>query len=177
MISVDVVVSTAGGVLAALAGVLAGGAVSNRSQTRQWLRAEQVRACADVLRESTKVLLELERASRKNRKQDVSWGPWNEVLATISIVGDQSIVDAAVRIDECFWPSSKKVDSLNVTDDEWLAIRNEIESRRLEFINTTRRVLGRSGRPLRQILGRPAEWQWAEFPLGDGPRASPQDPS
>jgi hypothetical protein len=163
VISVDVVVSATGGVLAALAGVLAGGAVSNRSQTRQWLRAEQVRACADVLRESTKVLLELERASRKNRKQDVDWGPWNEALATISIVADRTIVDAAVRIDECFWPSSMKVDSLSVSDAEWCAIREQIESRRLEFINSSRRVLGRSGPPVQQILGRPAEWQWKEL--------------
>jgi hypothetical protein len=78
------------------------------------------------------VLLELERASRKNRKQHVDWGPWSETLATISIVADQSIVDAAVRIDECFWPSSKKVDSLNIADAEWLAIRNQIEARHLE---------------------------------------------
>lgn len=163
MISVDVVVSTVGGVLAALAGVLAGGVVSNRSQTRQWLRAEQVRACADVLRESTKVLLELERASRKQRKQDVDWGPWNEALATISIVADRSIVNAAVRIDECFWPSSGKVDSLTVSDAEWFAIRDQIESRRLEFINISRRVLGRHGSPLQQILGRPDEWQRKEL--------------
>jgi hypothetical protein len=47
---------------------------------------------------------------------------------------------------------------LNVTDDEWFAMRNEIESRRLEFINTSRHVLGRSGPPLKQILGRPAEF-------------------
>jgi hypothetical protein len=177
MISVDVVVSAAGAVLAALAGVLAGGAVSTRAQTRQWLRAEQVRACANVLRESTKVLLELERASRKNRQQDVDWGPWNEALAAVSIVADQSIVDAAVQIDGCFWPSSRKVDSLNVADAEWLAIRNQIETRRLEFINTTRRVLGRSGPPLQQILGRPAEWEWPEFLEGKAPGAgnSPAD--
>lgn len=172
MISVDVFISTAGGILATLAGVVAGGAVSNRSQVQQWLRGEQVRACADVLRESTRVLLELERASRKNRKQDVNWGPWNEALATVSIVADQSIVDAAVRIDECFWPSSTKVDLLNVTDDEWFAMRDEIESRRLEFINTSRRVLGRSGPALKQILGRPAEWQWEELSARKPPRAS-----
>jgi hypothetical protein len=162
VISVDVVVSTAGGILATLAGVLAGGVVTNRAQTQQWLRGEQVRACADVLRESTKVLLELERARRKNRKQDVDWGPWNEALATTSVVAEQAVVDAAVRLDECFWPSSKKVDSLNVTDDEWRAMQDDIESRRLEFINTSRRVLRRSGPPLKQIVGRPSEWKWQE---------------
>jgi hypothetical protein len=80
MVPVDVIVSTAGGVLAALAGVLVGGMLGSRSQVQQWFRGEQVRACADVLRESTKILLEYERASRKHRKQQVDWGPWNESL-------------------------------------------------------------------------------------------------
>lgn len=81
------------------------------------------------------------------------WGPWNEALATISVVAGQSIADAAVRLDEGFWPSSKKVDSLDLADEEWFATRNEIESRRLELINVSRRVLGRSGPPLKQIVG------------------------
>ncbi len=42
--------------------------------TQQWFRGEQVQACADVLRESTKILLEFERANRKNRKQQVDPG-------------------------------------------------------------------------------------------------------
>jgi hypothetical protein len=48
-----VIVSTTGAIVAALAGVAAGAALTSRSQTRQWFRAEQVRACADILREST----------------------------------------------------------------------------------------------------------------------------
>ena len=48
MISVGIVVSTVGGVLAALAGVLAGGIITNRSQLLQWLRGSRrgrVRTC------------------------------------------------------------------------------------------------------------------------------------
>lgn len=170
MIPVDVIVSTAGGVLATLAGVLVGGLQGSRSQTQQWFRAEQVQVCADVLRESTKILLEFERAGRQNRKQQVDWGPWNEVLATISVVADQSIVDAAVRIDECFWDSSDPIDALNLGYDEWVAIRDRIELRRLEFINVSRRVLGRSGSPLQQILGRPAHWK----PIASSPAKPPE---
>lgn len=164
MIPVDVIVSTGGAIVAALAGVAAGAVLTGRSQTRQWFRDEQLRACADILRESTRILLEYEVASRKHRKQQVDWAPWNEALAVISIVGDQSIVEAAVRIDASFWPTSSRIDSLDVGDDEWGALRDHIESLRLDFINTSRRVLGRSGAPLQQILGRPTGWKWPGIP-------------
>jgi hypothetical protein len=160
MIPADVIVSTGGVIVAALAGVAAGAVLTSRSQARQWFRDEQVRACADVLRESTKIILEYEVASRKSRKQQVNWIPWNEALAVISIVGDQRIVRAAVRIDASFWPASSKIDSLSVTDDEWFTLRDHIEALRLDFINTSRKVLGRSGAPLQHILGRPANWIW-----------------
>jgi hypothetical protein len=160
MIPADVIVSTSGAIVAALAGVAAGAVLSGWTQTRHWFRGEQVRACADILRESTKILLEYEVASRKHRKQQVDWGPWNEALAVISVVGDQSIVDAAVWIDASFWATSSRIDSLDVSDDEWVELRSDIESRRLDFINTSRRALGRSGAPLQQILGRPSSWKW-----------------
>jgi hypothetical protein len=171
MTPVDVIVSTGGAIIAALAGVAAGAVLTGRSQTRQWFRDEQVRACADILRESTKILLEFEVAGRKHRKQQVEWVSWNEALAVISIVGHQSIVDAAIQIDASFWLTSSRIDSLDVDDDEWFELREHIESLRLEFINISRRVLGRSGTPLRQILGRPARWVWPGIP---GPISSPE---
>lgn len=179
MIPVDVIVSTGGAIVAALAGVAAGTMLTGRSQTRQWFRDEQVRACADILRESTKILLDYEVASRKHRKQQVDWVPWNEALAVISIVGDQDIVDAAIRIDASFWPTSSRIDSLDVGDEEWIALRDHIESLRLDFINTSRRVLGRSGAPLQRILGRPTGWKWPGTPSptpgsdGSGPSSQP----
>ena len=176
MIPVDVIVSTAGVIVAGLGGVAAGAVLTGRSQTRQWFRDEQVRACADILRESTRILLEYEVASRKHRKQQVDWVPWNEALAVISIVGGQNIVDAAVRIDASFWPTSSRIDSLDVGDDEWLALRDHIESLRLDFINTSRMVLGRSGEPLQQILGRPADWKWPGVPPSS-PRSEGSEPS
>lgn len=176
MIPVDVIVSTSGAIVAALAGVAAGAVLSGRSQTRQWFRDEQVRACADIMRESTKVLLEYEVASRKHRKQQVAWVSWNEALAVISIVGDQGIVDAAVWIDESFWSTSSRIDSLDVSDDEWTVLRGNIESRRLDFINTSRRVLGRSGAPLQQILGRPSTWKWPGIPSSVAGSEPPSQP-
>jgi hypothetical protein len=158
MIPVDVIVSAAGGVLAALAGVLVGGALGSRSQTRQWFREQQVQACADILRESTKILAEFEQASDKHRHIKVDWNPWNESLAIISIVAEREVIDSANRIDEFFWTASLEIDDRKITDERWFALRREAESRRLEFVNTSRQVLGRSGPSLGQILGRPAWW-------------------
>jgi hypothetical protein len=158
MVPVDVIVSAAGGVLAALAGVLVGGALGSRSQTRQWFRDQQVQACADILRESTKILAEFEQASGKHRRVEVDWNPWNGSLATISIVAEREVIDSANRIDEFFWTTSVEIDDLKVTDKRWFELRGEAESRRLEFVNISRRVLGRSGPSIGQILGRPAWW-------------------
>ena len=57
----------------------------------------------------------------------------------------------------------RPIAAVTVSDDEWFAIREQIEARRLEFINISRRVLGRHGPLLQQILGRLEEWQWKEF--------------
>jgi hypothetical protein len=158
MITVDVIVSAAGGVLAALAGVVVGGALGSRSQSRQWFRDQQVQACADILRESTKVLSEFEQASGKHRPIKVDWNPWNEALAIISIVAEREVTDAANRVDEFFWTTSLEIGDLRVAGKRWFELRREAESRRLEFINISRRVIGRSGPSLEQILGRPSSW-------------------
>jgi hypothetical protein len=59
----DVVLSTVGGVLATLVGVLVGGAISSRAQTRHWTLTTQAEACAGVLREYAQVSLALTQAS------------------------------------------------------------------------------------------------------------------
>jgi len=53
------ILTTVGAVLTTLLGVLVGSAVSNRSQIRQWSRDRQADACAQVLRESSNVMIEL----------------------------------------------------------------------------------------------------------------------
>jgi hypothetical protein len=158
--------SVVGGIAAALIGVLVGSLLTSRTQTQQWFRDKQVEACADILKESTVIMLQYERSSRKHEREQIDWIPWNSYLALISIVAEQSIVDAAIRIDRSFWEASPVIDSLNASNEDWFRIRDEIESCRLAFINTARTVLGRSGNPLMQILGRPSEWP-NEAPKGD----------
>ncbi len=54
-----VVVTSIGAVLTTLLGVLAGSILSSRSQQREWSRDRQADACAQILRESSNVLIEL----------------------------------------------------------------------------------------------------------------------
>jgi len=54
----SVAITTAGAVLTTLLGVLAGSVLTSRSQQRQWSRDRQADACAQVLRESSNLLIE-----------------------------------------------------------------------------------------------------------------------
>jgi hypothetical protein len=163
---VAILLSVVGAIAATLIGLLVGGQLTSRTQTQQWFRDRQIEACTDILKESTVILLQYGRSSREHEKAQIDWVPWNSYLALISIVAEQSIVDAAIRIDTSFWEASPVIKSLNASDEDWFRIRDEIESCRLAFINTARTVLGRSGGPLMQILGRPSEWP-AEPPKDD----------
>lgn len=91
------VLTTVGAVLTTLLGVLVGSALSNRSQTRQWSRDRQADACAQVLRESSNVMIELaglngqqvEAAPDGLRiRTSIDWKPWNEALAMVNLVAD-----------------------------------------------------------------------------------------
>ena len=99
--------------LTTLVGVLVGSVLSSRSQQRQWLRDRQAEACAQVLRESSGVMIELgklnglviEAAPEGSRvPATMDWRPWNEALAMISLVADDDMVEAAQAIDAEFWP-------------------------------------------------------------------------
>jgi hypothetical protein len=92
-----VVVTSVGAVLTTLLGVLAGSILTSRSQQRQWSRDRQADACAQILCESSNVLIEL--AGLTWRPPDpvpdglvvptpMDWKAWNDALAMISLVGE-----------------------------------------------------------------------------------------
>jgi hypothetical protein len=78
----DVVLPTVGGALATLVGVLVGGGITSRAQTRHWTLTTQAEACAGVLREYAQVALALTQASLRSEplpegKPLLSWAPWH----------------------------------------------------------------------------------------------------
>lgn len=157
-------VTTIGAVLTTLLGVLAGSALSSRSQKRQWSRDRQADACAQVLRESSNVLIEFTRLIRQpvapapdgaNVPTPMDWRPWNEALAMIDLVANHEIVEAAQAIDAQMWPVHQQLKRGWSPDGGWLTLREPIEARRQDFANIARKHLAATGPPLRRLTGRP----------------------
>jgi hypothetical protein len=129
----DVVLSTVGGALATLVGVLVGGAISSRAQTRHWTLTTQAEACAGVLREYAQVSLALTQASLRHEPlpeggQLLSWAAWHQALGVLNLVADHRIVAAGHRIDAVFWELSLRVRRGELKGSEWFAARNRMEA-------------------------------------------------
>ena len=174
--------STAGGAVATLVGVLVGGAISSRAQTRHWTLTTQAEACAGVLREYTQVSMALSRASydrarRPEGKPVVDWAPWNQALAVLNLVADHRIVAAAHQIDALLWEVNLRVGRGELEGPDWFAARDRMETARLGFVNTARQLLARPGPELRRLQGRPdpSDPVW-ETPNAERPEAVPGPP-
>jgi hypothetical protein len=179
----DVVLSTFGGALATLVGVLVGGAITSRAQTRHWTLTTQAEACAGVLREYAQVSLALTQASAHPESLPegrplLSWAPWHQALAVLNLVADHRIVAAAHRIDAVFWELSLRVRRGELKGSEWFAARDRMEAARLDFVNTARQLLARPGPDLPRLSGRPdpSDPIWREA-TADQPKPIPEAPT
>jgi hypothetical protein len=163
--AVTLTLTTVGAVLTTLLGVCAGSVLSNRSQQRQWSRDRQADACAQVLRESSNVLIELNRMTRETIQPvadgvrvptSMDWKAWNEALAMIALVADHQIVEAAQAIDAQIWPVHQQIKRGWIPEGGWFMVRDAIDDRRRDFVNIARKRLAPSGPPLRRLTGRPS---------------------
>jgi hypothetical protein len=163
--TVTIIITSIGAVLTTLLGVCAGSVLSNRSQQRQWSRDRQAEACAQVLRESSNVLIELSRMTRQRVHPapdgtrvptPMDWKAWNEALAMVALVADDEIVKAAQAIDAQMWPVHNQIKRAWIPGGGWFMLRDSIEARRKDFVNIARKHLAASGPPLRRLNGRPS---------------------
>ena len=97
----DVLIPTPGTAAATLLGVVVGGAIGSRAQTRHWSLTAQTDACVKLLRVFT------------------TWAPWNEALAELNLLADANIVAAAHRVDALFWDINLRMTRAQVSEDEW----------------------------------------------------------
>ena len=156
----DVTISTVGTAAATIIGVIVGGMIGSRAQTRHWSLTAQSEACINLLREQTATYSLLARANWQepgHRLESSLWAPWNQALSAINLLADPRIVAAAHRIDTLFWRTHLKIARGRINEDEWQAILKEIRAAQLDFINTVRAHLGRREAPLNQFSGRPPE--------------------
>ncbi|MFI0452681.1 hypothetical protein [Actinomadura sp. 6N118] len=158
-------ITTIGAVLTTLLGVLVGSVLSSRAQQRQRSHDRQLDACAQVLRESSNMLIELALANGEqgvpapdgvNVKTTLDWKAWNEALAMVNLVADRDIVQAAHAIDAEFWPVHLQIKRGWTTKEDWPRLRTAIDTKRQDFVNIARTHLAAEpGPPLRRLTGRP----------------------
>ena len=163
--AMGLVVTAIAATVTTLLGVVVGSILSSRSQSRQWSRDRHADACTLVLRESSSVMMELAGLGRLPVEpvpdgtyvpNTLDWRPWNEAIATISLVADHDIVHAALAIDAEFWRAHQRLRRGWLGEGGWPALRDPIDARRQDFINAARRHLARPGPPLHRLNGRPA---------------------
>ncbi|MFD9304069.1 hypothetical protein ACFWCB_15695 [Streptomyces sp. NPDC060048] len=154
-----------GAVVTTLIGVVAGSAVSRRTQDRHWVRDQLSATCARVLRESSGLLVDLSEmeASRPDTVPQgvvlpttIDWRPWNEALSMVNLVADKEIAEAAHGLDEQIWRLHTMVKRGLTPEENWLVLRSGVESAQNSFITVARRRLSDAGDPLQRFSGRPA---------------------
>jgi hypothetical protein len=145
-----VAITTIGAVLGTLLGVLVGSILSTRSQSEQWSRERQADACAQVLRESSNLLIEFMKLvwqqpaptpDGANIPTPIDWRPWNGALTVIDLVAAHAIVVAAHAIDEQIWRIHQQVKRGWVPVGGWLGVREHIDARQQDLVNIARRRL------------------------------------
>ncbi|MEV1320092.1 hypothetical protein AB0J14_28905 [Micromonospora arborensis] len=149
----ETALSTATGVVVTLLGVAAGGWMSNRSQSEAWSRTVLTDTSAALLQEQATTYMALVRWRSKELER-VDWAGWNAALARVQLVGPPSIVEAALKLDGAFWRFGTGIRE-NVDEVGWCQLSDEVELRRLEFVNAARRQLSPSAAKLHRLVGKP----------------------
>lgn len=155
MMGWETAVTTVTGVLVTLLGVAVGGWISNRSQNRAWSRSVLADACTALLQEQARTYMALVRWRFKEVDR-VDWAGWNAALARLQLVAAPTIVEAALRLDRAFWQLSTGIRG-NIDDAKWCELRDEVEERRLDFVNVARRQFSPSAVALRSLIAKPNE--------------------
>jgi hypothetical protein len=154
--NMDVLIPALAGVATTVVGVILGAMLTQRVQLRHWSRDRLTDACVSIVRESTRVQLNLRRKLRDPR-HEISWEAWNESLALVHLTANAEITESAYRMDEAFWDASSQMKAGQITtDDEWAEIRDSMEGARAQFIATSRRYLLTGAPPPLPLVARPS---------------------
>ncbi|MEU0633701.1 hypothetical protein [Streptomyces sp. NPDC005989] len=170
------IVTTVGTAATTLLGVAAGTVLTSRSQRNHWAHGRQADACAEVLRESSGLLIALAGATpgalqRPAAPGVVDWKPWNEALAGVALIADRQIVEAAHAIDKEFWNTHIALQRGLAAPEDWFALRDAIDRRREAFTAVARRCITHSSAGVQRLGGRPAP----DDPIWDGHPAIRRD--
>lgn len=166
--TLQIATSSAAGALITLIGVFGGAILSGRYQRRHWRQDKQIDACANLVVESRKAEDSLQRLWVND--EPIEWGPWNQALAAIWLVGHPAVVELAAQMDETFWRHSLLYRKGQVKDGrrEWPAARDLLERDRLAFINSARVHVMQNMSRLTETPGRrPPASEFPGSPVGE----------
>lgn len=113
---------------------------------------------------------------RSKELERVDWAGWNGALARVQLVGPPSIVEAALKPDAAFWSIGTGIRE-NVDEAGWCQLRDEVELRRLEFVNAARRQLSPSAASLYRLVGKPGRQTDPTSSVHKGLSSASQRPS
>lgn len=149
-------------VFATLLGTFLGGRVANNSQRKHYRLTGQSEACASLLKEYSRIYLQLLSAARQSdRKPEtettkwVDWAPWNQAISVINLTCNSKIVQAAHGLDAAYWEVSLTLMQGKLDRQCWHNWAVQLEDAKLEFTNVVRSQLGYGQQPLSKLSGRP----------------------
>jgi len=149
-------------IIATLLGTYLGGRVANNSQRKHYRLAGQSEACASLLKEYSRVYLQLLSAARQSdRKPEsettkwVDWAPWNQAISVVNLTCNSEIVQAAHGLDAAFWEVSLALMQGKLDQQRWHNWAALPENAKLKFTNVVRSQLGYAQQPLSKLSGRP----------------------
>ncbi|MEV8018040.1 hypothetical protein AB0O76_17210 [Streptomyces sp. NPDC086554] len=149
---------------------MAGGVVGRRGQNEQWVRDNRTTTYATLMREFTKVEIELREAFIEDRPNRLDWAPWNAALVALSLVATREVAAAAWRLTDAVGRFALLVDRSPKTREDLQEIHGALAAAQLAFVNAARRSLDSSQQSLDLQLGGPPPWREVE-PYAPAPSA------
>jgi len=155
-VSWTVIVSTAGGVVTTLLGVVVGGVLGRRSQERHWLKDTKASAYRALLREYTRAEFDVRRAYLGLLDAtEVDWARWGAAVTELSLVADDDVVAAAQGISDILVQMDRYVHSGQRDEQEWRPLQHTLVDAQMGFVNAARRSLSRAQPALTIRVGGP----------------------
>jgi hypothetical protein len=151
-----VIVSTAGGAVVTLLGVVVGGLLTHRNQDRHWLKDTQAAAYRSLLREYTRTEFDVRRAYLGQLDvTEVDWPSWGAAATELSLVADDSVLAAVQEISDILVRMDRYVHSGQRDDDQWRSLQHMLADAQMRFVNAARHSLSRIQPPLATRLDGP----------------------
>jgi hypothetical protein len=153
-----VIVTTLGGALSAMLGVLVGGVVTRRVQERHWLRDKQLRAYEELFTQYARFMMTLRRAHLSRTPADVDWNAWSVALVSASLVAPLAVARAIDDFGQAIAVFLGQVATHDpvrdpVDEDVLTEASRPAAVAHLKLLNAVRRSMGRSLEELPFYLG------------------------